>query len=128
MSDPNHSLSQQLRQSLVERLDVLRGHFLLALERGEVIILTEAEANQIEGLKALVYASDDRLSRFSRFYQSLAETHPYFELSTIVQSFFGGTLPEEWRLDAKPFDLASPDQTSLRGFLTALAEEALVGH
>lgn len=121
----NVPVSQLLRQSLLERRDVLRGAFLAALERGEVIILSPAEVENIEALRAVVYADDERLARFSRFYQELAMKHPYFELSTIVQNFFGGTLPEEWRDYAEAFDLARPGEESLRGFLHRLALEAL---
>lgn len=122
----NVPVSQLLRQSLIERRDVLRGQFLVALERGEVIILSPAEVENIEALRAVVYADEERLARFSRFYQELEIQHPYFELSTIVQNFFGGTLPEEWYDYAEAFDLARPDEKSMRGFLHCLALEALV--
>jgi hypothetical protein len=124
-SEANVPVSQLLRQSLIARRDILRGHFLEDLERGEILILPDDEVEQIEGLKSLIYASDDRFSRFSQRYQEIMAARPYFELSTIVQNFFGGTLPEEWRHDAKPFDLATADDQSLRSCLRQLADEAL---
>ncbi len=121
----NIPISQLLRQSLIERRDVLRGQFLEALERGEVKILNPAEVELIEGLRSLIYASDERLASFSRFYQDLELQRPYFELSTVSQNFFGGTVPEEWRDYVAAFDLTQSDSSSLRGYLQKLATEAV---
>ncbi|OJI07109.1 MAG: hypothetical protein COX02_00635 [Candidatus Vogelbacteria bacterium CG22_combo_CG10-13_8_21_14_all_37_9] len=125
LKQTNVSISELLRQSLIERRDVLRGQFFDALECGEVVILEPTEIKLIEGLKSLIYASDDRLARFNRFYQDLKNRHPYFELSTIVQDFFGGTLPTEWQADAKAFDLANIKEKSILAFLQDLATETL---